>query len=279
MSTGYRRLYGAIAVASVVFCIIGHYLDAKSFWVNIIAGIPMTGIGILVGVRFVDRIASRIEQRERFVRHSQLYEGLSRLLTFVLEGTEGNMFHWSKHIQHTPPLREQLTLLADIQAQLRAKSYRLNVLQRKYVIEAAHDIRHALRSLSSLAFELSSQQGVVWLGICKSVEQLAELFPYPGDVPKDKEGRPEVDMSPQVVLFGADEFGLWFSELIDQMSEFSTAAPVDPEQRELPPHNRPLLPTDPDVGKLGAVSRSEAPNQSAPLCNVELQKTMAPEDA
>src|ERR1041384_2249173 len=141
------------------------------------------------------------ELRER------LYSALSRVLGLLLEATDGNMFHWSKDPQHAATLRAQYTKLREINSGIATRTYRLAPLQKKWVIQAAHQSLKSLQDLSSIAFQLSPDHGMHWVSITKSTALLADLFPY---APKEESN------APQPIIVGRDEFSLYFSELMEQ---------------------------------------------------------------
>jgi hypothetical protein len=143
------------------------------------------------------------------------FDSLSRILGFLVEATAGNPFHWSKHALYAEPLAAKLTTLRDMKTKLDGRSFKLNLLQEKCVVESAHEASDSVRSLAVVAFQLSGSQGLLWLSVSNSVTQLAKLFPYQAE-------RVSVT-APRTIIVGQDSFSLAFCELIDHMLLFEEA--------------------------------------------------------
>jgi class 3 adenylate cyclase len=156
------------------------------------------------------RVKANVERE----RPEKLYKALSRVLGLLLEATDANPFHWSKDPQHAATLREQDAKLREINSAIASRTYRLTPLQKKWVIQAAHQSLKSLRDLVSVAFQLSADHGMCWVSITKSTSLLADLFPYHPT---------EETNAPQPIVAGHDEFSLYFGELMGQLLKFEDA--------------------------------------------------------
>lgn len=201
-------------VACGIFVTLGVYWDPQGFRSNILAELAGMCLGIAVATLIVDRVAKGIQEAERVVQQRQLHDSLSHLLGFLVEAIQGNPFHWSKHAIYSEPLSAKFDALKGISAALAAKSYRMNVLQEKCVIESSHEALDAVLSLSSVAFQISGRHGLLWLAVNNSVGQLARLFPF-----QPAGGTSET----RVIIVGQDTFSLNFCELVEHMLMFEAA--------------------------------------------------------
>jgi hypothetical protein len=161
-----------------------------------------------------DQVLAWAHEDEGSVRQQHLHDGLSRQLGFLVEAVRGNPFHWSKHAIHCELLTKQRVTLDEIDTSLKQQSLKLNLLQEKCIIEAAHEAYGPISALSAAAFQLSHEHGLVWLSITSSVSQLARLYPFTAaaDAPRV---RP--------IIIGQDSFSLAFCELVEQLISFDEA--------------------------------------------------------
>jgi hypothetical protein len=144
-------------------------------------------------------------------RVPEIPKSLSRVLGFLVESTDANVFHWSKELQHAATLQEQEAKLRDLNGAISARTYKIRPLHKKAVIEGAHETLETLQALTNSAVNLSAKHGLLWVSITKTVKQLASLYPYHPS---------ESDNEPRLIVVGSDAFGLHFSELMAQLLQF-----------------------------------------------------------
>ncbi len=171
-------------------------------------------IGSSTDVASPEQIQSWLREDEYVLRQQHVHDSLSRFLGFLVEAIEGNPFHWSKHVFYCEPLSIKLDTLRSIKTSIEAGSFLMNPLQKKCVIESAHETHLSFRSLSPAAFQLSGRHGILWISLDNSISQLAKLFPFKCDLqPLEK----------HPIIFGEDSFALAFCELVEHMILFEEA--------------------------------------------------------
>ena len=171
-------------------------------------------VGSSTDVASPEQIQSWVREDESALRQQRIHDGLSTLLCFLVEAIEGNPFHWSKHPLYCERLSVKLEALRVIKASIEARSFHMSPLQKKCVVESAHEVHLSFCTLNSAAFQLSDRHGVLWLSLTNSVRQLASLFPFTSDL-QSWEKRP--------IIVGEDLFALAFSELVEHMILFEQA--------------------------------------------------------
>lgn len=201
-------------VLTMTFIAVGLWLDAKSFYGNIFSELAGASLGIAITSIAIEPILKRAQEIERNNQQRRLHNSLSQILGFLVEALSGNPFHWSKHVLYCKSIDALLDDLRRIQQDINAEKFRLNTLQEKCVIEAAHEVCESIRSLSPVAFQLSGERGVLWLSLSNSVAQLSKLYPYRVN---------SVSTAARVIIAGQDEFSLAFCELIEHMLAFELA--------------------------------------------------------
>jgi hypothetical protein len=211
LSRGQRVLVGAALLGAVVATAIGFKIDPDGFGSHTLAELSGIGFGTALATLFIERVAKRVESAEAEAARARLHDAVSCLLGFLLESTEGNPFHWSKHARYSRRLGERVDALRQIKDSLAGGTYRLRLLQEKCVIESAHEAVESVRALSAVAFQLSGAQGLLWLSVANSVSQLAKLYPFRSNESTNQD---------RLIVVGQDSFSLNFCELIDHMLEF-----------------------------------------------------------
>ncbi|QQR91053.1 MAG: hypothetical protein IPJ88_04795 [Myxococcales bacterium] len=167
--------------------------------------------GFLLELIILVCLVGLFRQSEKKKQKKKFHSDCSRILGFLVESIQGNSFHWSKLSVHCQPTVETLEMIQKTFEDIKSKNLWLTPLQKKVIIETAHEAESPIRAMTPCAYDISSEHGVIWLSILASVKHLAELYPYKheGDIPQQI----------QVVL-GADEFCLYFPELLEQIIEF-----------------------------------------------------------
>ena len=160
------------------------------------------------------QIQSWAREDERLDRQQRVHDGMSRVLGFLMEAVRGNPFHWSKYAIHCKTLFENKDVLKAMKDGLDTFSFEMHPLQEKCVIESAHEGYPSICALSSAAFQLSSEHGLIWLSVIGSVSQLSSLYPFVK--------RSDV-FGKRIIRRGEDTFSLAFYELVEQMLRFEEA--------------------------------------------------------
>ncbi len=118
-----------------------------------------------------------------------------------------------RQVAYAKPLRHYVDQLRSVGRQIEDDSYTITPLQEKSVIESCHTIREVLIAMTPAAFTLSPKHGVAWTSATQSAGMLSELYPY------------KSSSSPTTPrkMSKAEEFGLYFHELLKQLIAFEDA--------------------------------------------------------
>lgn len=170
-------------------------------------------VGTSTDIASPDQIQSWLREDETQFRLQRIHEGLSRFLGFLVEATSGNPFHWSKHVIHCASLKPQMGTVLAMLTGIDEQTFQMHPLQIKAVIESAHEASPTLAALIPVAFQLSSDHGLIWLSINSSVSQLASLYPFTSET-----------LERRTIRRGEDTFSLALYELLEQLPRFEEAS-------------------------------------------------------
>lgn len=214
MSVAVRTLLICLVVLAALVGVVfrTYHLAATSLSEYFVGNLLPELLSMTFEIGIISLALAAIQKRRRSEEQRTIHDRLSQILGFVFEALEGNLFHWSKQVAYAKPLASYSQELALVKTQLSAKTFRIRPLAKKCVVETCHQVATALASGTAAAFSLPDSQGLHWLAILQSVQQLAELYPFHPE--------PSADAN---AWDGGDAFALHFEELIDQLSAFNEA--------------------------------------------------------
>lgn len=167
-TTWAKAVFWIIITTSIIVILFNMRCNIASIFKDLSVGALTSGIFYFILVYIPEK--SKVQKIKR---------NMDQAVSYMLEAFSGNPFHWSKHIRHSQPIENHERKFHEMHRDVKEK--KLNVLQRKVIVESAHEVAKTYEQLIPVAFQLSSEHASLWLSLTNSIKQVASLYPIPKD--------------------------------------------------------------------------------------------------